>query len=1413
MDFRILGPLEALDEGREVKLGGSKQRALLAVFLLHRGETLSTDRLIDELWGERPPAGAAKAVQVAISRLRKALAGGEGGDPDGVVVTRGRGYELELDPERLDAHRFERLLEEGRGGLAAGHPEQAAAALEAALATWRGAPLADLAYEPFAQHEIARLEDLRVAALEQLIEAKLALGSHAEVVSQLETLIAEHPYRERLWGQLMLALYRCDRQADALQAYQNARRQLVEELGIEPGERLRELERAILAQDPALAAPLGRDDGDAAPRGATPHELPTGVVTFLLTDIEGSSGLWEADLEGMAAALEMHDELIARTVEAHAGRLLKTKGEGDATVTVFPRASDAVAAAVDLQEALGAASWPGELELRVRIALHTGEAHERAGDYFGPALNRAARLRALARGGATVVSQATAEIVHDRLPAEMGLVDLGRRELRGLTRPENVFELRPVATQAETGARVDLRILGPLEVIADGDSIPLGGPRERVLLVALLLRAREPVAPDVLVQALWGEEASATARKALQVHVSHLRGRLGTAAERLVTTPAGYRLDVAPHECDAGRFEALCARAAALEPAAAAQSLAEALSLWRGPALADLRYESFLQPEIARLEELRWTALEDRMEAELALGRHGTVAAELERLAAEAPLRERLVEQRMRALYGAGRQVEALAAYREARQRLDEELGLEPGPALRELERAILTHAPALGAEPAHRPPPPPVPPTATIGRETDLATLARVLDESRLVTLTGPGGVGKTRLAVEAARARAGQLPGGVRVAGLAPVADAADVAAALAAAVEAVPGPGERPVDALVRRLGGPATLLVVDNFEHVVTAAGVLSELLAGCDQLRILATSREPLRLRGERCVPVLPLDAPDGITLFVDRARDRRPDFRVTDDNAAAVEELCRRLDGLPLALELAAGRIGLLEPEQLVARLGDALPVLEGGPRDAPARQRTLRATLEWSVALLDEHERGAFLALAAFTGGAEVDAAETVTDAPLGVLDALVAKSLVRLRDGRLALLEVVRQFAAARLAESSQRDAVLERHAEWCLELAERLGPEVRMKGDGPALRRLQREFGNLRTALAWLLDRGDGERSLRLATALGPYWLSRDRDREGLRALDAALDGAGAASDRLRARARLARWELTWSHRDARRDDAGEALALARAGDDLEAQCMALEALARDAVWAADLGEARERARAARALAEELGDPYLVARAVSRQAYVAQTLPEALAFATEATALLRRCGSVHEIAQMLVAVVMIALDDEDYEAAEELAVEGVRAAGESGNPLLLAVALGNTGFSALFLDRIDVAQRRFRDQLAICRRERFEDEWAAEPVLGLAAVAARAGQPHRAAVLVGAAEEPFRRRLVAADKPLIERFFARFIAPARAALGASAWARAEAEGRALARETVIDLALADQIGAPRRRGRGAR
>jgi DNA-binding SARP family transcriptional activator/class 3 adenylate cyclase len=452
MEFRILGPLEVLDAGQRIPLPGKKQRALLALLLVHSGETLATDRLIDELWGERPPTTAAKAVQVHVSRLRKALAADRSGGADAVVLTREHGYGLAVPPERIDAHRFERLVAEGRSVLVAGRIEHAVAVLEEALSLWRGRPLDDIAYEPFAQPEISRLDGLRVEALEQLVDAKLALGRHVEVVRQLEALIADHPYREGLRAQLILALYRCDRQAEALQAYQNARRVLVEELGIEPGQRLRELERAVLAQDPALAAPapsLGvgngeREAGDASPPGSAWSAPPTGVITFLMTDIEGSSSLWELDAGLMAAALELHDDLIANTVMGRGGQLLKTKGEGDATLTVFRRVSDAVACAVQLQDALLRASWPRGLDLRVRIAIHTGEAFERGGDYFGPTLNRAARLRSLARGGATLISHATAQLVQDSIPADVELIDLGWHELRGLTRPENVFELRAV---------------------------------------------------------------------------------------------------------------------------------------------------------------------------------------------------------------------------------------------------------------------------------------------------------------------------------------------------------------------------------------------------------------------------------------------------------------------------------------------------------------------------------------------------------------------------------------------------------------------------------------------------------------------------------------------------------------------------------------------------------------------------------------------------------------------------------------------------------------------------------------------------------------------------------------------------------------------------------------------------------
>ena len=336
VEFRILGPLEVLDGGRELALGGRRQRALLAVLLLHANETLGSERLVHELWGESPPATAVKTVQVQISRVRKAL----GRD---LLVTREGGYRLELDRDWLDSQRFEKLLAEGRSELAGGPAEAAAAALTEALALWRGRPLEDLAYEAFAQREVARLEDLQLAAREQLVEARLALGAHAEVVGELETLIADNPYREGLRGQLMLALYRSERQAEALQAYQEARRVLVEELGIEPSERLRELERAVLAQDPSLQlveAPgvVARPPAEPLPPEPRPEPAPgetaRRLVSILFADLAGSTGMAERlDPESMHDVLDRFGDVCGDAIERHGGSV--EKFIGDAVVGTF----------------------------------------------------------------------------------------------------------------------------------------------------------------------------------------------------------------------------------------------------------------------------------------------------------------------------------------------------------------------------------------------------------------------------------------------------------------------------------------------------------------------------------------------------------------------------------------------------------------------------------------------------------------------------------------------------------------------------------------------------------------------------------------------------------------------------------------------------------------------------------------------------------------------------------------------------------------------------------------------------------------------------------------------------------------------------------------------------------------------
>ncbi len=428
-----MGPLQAQQGGAPVAIPGAKPRAILTMLGLHGGAIVSADTLIELLWGDDPPRTAAKALQTHISALRRTLG-------DGVVLTLGTGWTL-ADTE-VDASRYKVAARLGRDAAAAGNTAEAVASFEEALSLWRGVP--ELPDGQRGSSEKTRWIEAHAALVEDRADALLATGRAAEIVGELEAAVSDAPLRERRWGQLMLALYRAGRQGEALGAYQRARSLLADQLGVDPGPELRRLEAAIVGQDAALDTPVAQQASSV-----------TRAVTFLLTDIEGSTAAWEADADAMAAALARHDELVEHVVTSRGGRLIKTRGEGDATFSVFDRPSAAAAAAIELQDAIAHEPWTLGEPLRIRVALHTGEVELRDGDYFGRAVNRAARLRSLAAGGQILCSGATAELVVDSLSDDVVLADLGVRQLRNLARPEHVFELRMQTDDEELATRAD----------------------------------------------------------------------------------------------------------------------------------------------------------------------------------------------------------------------------------------------------------------------------------------------------------------------------------------------------------------------------------------------------------------------------------------------------------------------------------------------------------------------------------------------------------------------------------------------------------------------------------------------------------------------------------------------------------------------------------------------------------------------------------------------------------------------------------------------------------------------------------------------------------------------------------------------------------------------------------------------
>ncbi|MEV8635299.1 BTAD domain-containing putative transcriptional regulator [Streptosporangium sp. NPDC051023] len=680
--------------------------------------------------------------------------------------------------------------------------------------------------------------------------------------------------------------------------------------------------------------------------------------------------------------------------------------------------------------------------------------------------------------------------------------------------------------------RVD--ILGPLAVTDDGGTVEIGGARLRVLLVRLALSAGRTVTVEELSDALWPEEKPTDRVNAVQSLVSRLRRTLPDASV-LGSVPGGYRLGVPRDSVDAHRFERLTREGrralASGDPATAARRLREALGLWRGPALADAATTAFATAYVTGLEETRLTAEEDRAEAELATGHHpegvAGLVAELSALAAGHPLRERLHGLLVRALAAAGRQAEALAAYEDFRRGLAEELGVDPGPELREIHLAVLradrAPRPERGRRGNLR-----APLTSFIGREKEIRRIGEQLAEGRLVTLVGPGGAGKTRLATTVAAG----LPEGAWLVELAQVTDPADVPQAVLGALgqpgflEMMPAVPHDTTSRLVEALASDDGVLVLDNCEHLIDAVARLAdELLGRCPRLRVLATSREPLGILGEALCPVPPLELPEpgsapeqspAVRLFLDRAAAVRPGLAPGEE----VVEICRRLDGLPLAIELATARLRSLTVEQVAARLDDRFRLLTGGSRTALPRHRTLRAVVEWSWDLLDDAERRLAERLAVFPGGVTLEAAERL-GGTLDVVSALVDKSLLQPVEGqRYRMLETIREFGLERLAENGRIAEVRAAHAAYFLELAETAEPRLRTPEQVVWMSRLEADGDNLLAALHFAADTGDAETAVRLAAALSQWWAIKNRHVEAAGWQRLALDVPGESPKQARA-----------------------------------------------------------------------------------------------------------------------------------------------------------------------------------------------------------------------------------------------------------------------------------------------------
>jgi predicted ATPase/DNA-binding SARP family transcriptional activator len=833
---------------------------------------------------------------------------------------------------------------------------------------------------------------------------------------------------------------------------------------------------------------------------------------------------------------------------------------------------------------------------------------------------------------------------------------------------------------------MEYRVLGSLEVIdSSGHRLPLRGAKQQAVLASLLLRAGQTVALEQLIDELW-DDPPETAAKTIQVYVSRIRQELPAGA--IESRPGGYTLLLDGNRLDLRVFQRAAedgrAALAAGDWERAAKLLQSALDLWRGPALLGLASEA-LRREAERLEELRLQVFEDRYEAELARGHAGELVPGLRAYVGEQPFRERPRAQLMLALYRSDRPSEALGVYRETRRLLVEELGMEPGEELRKLEQAILQGDPGLDLPPERSRSNLLMQPSPLIGRERELHEVLDLLRATRLLTLTGPGGVGKTRLALQAAAEVVDDFRDGVWFVSLAALRDSELVVPAIASTIGVK---NDLPAFLWSKRL-----LLVLDNLEQLLPqVASRVADLLAA-PGVKVLATTRERLAVAAEQEYPVPTLTLEEAVSLFTTRARQQRSSF-VPDEH---VELIAQRLDGLPLALELAAARVKVLTPRQIVERLGRSLDLLTIGTREAPERQRTLRATIEWSYELLPEDERRLFARLAVFAGGFDLAAAEAVSQAKLDTLHALVEKSLLGgSQEGRFLFLETIRAFALQRLEALPERERVHQAHAQFVAALGEQT--------QGTPTPSWSRDADNFRAALAWARAAQERELVVRLATVAEEFAL---RPAEVVTLIEDVLAETDVTPLPLVAAAREASGDAHVHMGDtkrARREYEAGLIAARMSGDDH----LRIELLTRLG-WVShvdgDLATARERHEQALELAERAGDA--------------------------------RC-----LRQVLLGLGELAIDEGDVARAGELIEQSLALAREQGDPYAEAWALEGRGELALATGDLKQAESHYQDAL---RRAEAFDYWdiIVDCIVGLTMIAAERRDPHSAGRLRGIQE----------------------------------------------------------------------